>query len=134
MMLARMMLVVMAVCTGSGCALMRGTCAETAAVRASAAVLCGDAQARLDEAARVIDALPMDVRADAIDALRVAARALDAARGSLSAVDDACAAVDIDGVFAAFRDAWYALVPFIALMGGGHGGGSTVAFPLVVAR
>lgn len=131
MRLARMVMVVLAVCSTPSCALMRDACIETAAARASAAVLVSDAQTRVADAERVVDVLPGEARVRASEALAHVRVALDDARRVLASVDDACAAFDARDVFAAFRDAWLVLEPWLALLAGPHGG-TSVARPIVV--
>lgn len=115
-----------------GCSAMADACAETAAERASAAILVDDAGARLDEAEAVIAKIAnADVRAKAVVALGAARAALDAARASLSGVKNLCEAVDVKAAFGDFVSAWKALAPFLALLGG-PSAGAQVQAPIVV--
>jgi hypothetical protein len=107
-------------------------CAETAAQRATAAVLVDDATARLDEAKDVIvNIANPSVREQALVAHRAASAALDASRATLAGVKHMCEALDVVAAFANFVKAWRALEPFISLLGG-PSAGSQVATPLVV--
>lgn len=107
-------------------------CAETAAQRATAAVLVDDATVRLDEAKDVIAKITNpSVREQALVAHRAAAAALDASRATLAGVKHMCEAMDVVAAFADFVKAWRALEPFISLLGG-PSAGSQVATPLVV--
>jgi len=125
---ASMFVLALAGASCASCALFRDACTQTAAARASAAVLLTDAQARLDEAAVVILALHPNC-AEARDAFRAASEALNASRKMLSGVDDACAEVDIGLAFVAFKHAWELLEPFLVLLAGD--GEPLVARPMV---
>jgi len=115
-----------------GCAAFQNTCAETAATRASAAVLVDDASARLVEAEAIIVKISnTDIRDKALVALAGARAGLDAARSSLAGVKNACEAVDITAAFADFVAAWKVLAPYLSLLGG-PSAGSQVKAPIVV--
>lgn len=116
-----------------GCNLVTDACTETAAERASAAILVSDAQARVDEAKDVVARISnQDVRGAAIDALSGAQAGLDAARATLAGVTHMCEAKDVKAAFADFVLAWSKLAPFLSLLGG-PSAGSQVQTPLVVS-
>ena len=115
-----------------GCTHVHDACTQTAAERASAAVLVSDAAARLDEAeAVVVKIANPDVRSKAAVALAAARAGLDAARSTLAGVGHVCEAFDVQSAFADFVAAWKALAPFLSLLGG-PSAGSQVQVPLVV--
>ena len=113
------------------CSLLRDACAQSAADRASAAILIDDAQDKLDRASLVIASLPEDSKAKGEGALQSARVALDAARHVLAGSRNACEGANTAAAFAEFASAWQALAPFLSLMGGAHSG-AVVPTPMVL--
>ena len=110
------------------CALFQSACAETAAARASASALISEAQIALDQAESVIAVIASpSVRHDALVALDAARAALRGSAEALSGVSDVCDRFDLRSAFAAFREAWEVLAPYLKLLGGP--GGTAVRAP-----
>jgi len=107
-------------------------CAKTAASRMTANVLVDDAELSLSQAETVIAKISnQEVRDRAVIALGAARAALRAAVEALKGVNTACESPDMPTIFAAFREAWSALAPFLSLLGG-PSAGQAVQAPLVV--
>ena len=107
-------------------------CLKTAAARTSAVVLVSDAQLSLDQARSIIMMIPnQEVRDKAMVKLSDAIAALRAADKTLAAAASACTSPDVGVIFRDFAEAWFAVAPFLGLMGG-PGAGSRVSEPLVI--
>ena len=133
-MLNRILVVVFAVVVGLGavgCVMPNEACIKTVAARASANAMLADAVVSLQQAADVVSKIQNpEVRGAAMDALEAAQISLRAASGLLASADAMCSAPDLRSVFAEFVEAWRALAPFLALLGGPSG--TQVQAPIVV--
>jgi len=94
-------------------------CESTVAAIKHGEVLIPEAQARLDHAAMLIDAMPeSEGRRKAANAIASAQMGLDAAKSTLEYARKSCQSPSLPEVFRMFSVAWDILKPFIGNTGG----------------